>query len=234
MPERQCPTLQSFSAGTMQFLEELAINNQRPWFESNRHRYESDLLDPALSFIEHMGPGLERISSRFVAIPKRTGGSLMRIYRDARFARDKTPYKTNIGIQFRHERGRDVHAPGFYVHIEPGRCFLGAGIWHPASQPLAAIRSHIVEQGKTWQRASNNKLFREYFEFGGSRLQRPPRGFAPDATHLEDLKRKDFIACCPINDKQVLAKDFSVLVAQRFRATKPLMAFLCAALNLQF
>ena len=91
----------------------------------------------------------------------------MRVYRDTRFSRNKTPYKTNIGIQFRHELGKDVHAPGFYVHIEPGRCFLGVGMWHPESGALTAIRDRIVEDQSAWRRARNARKFRERFELSG-------------------------------------------------------------------
>ena len=223
-----------FSPETLRFLTEIAANNERNWFQANKHRYEADVLEPALGYIETMGPRIESISAHFVAIPKRVGGSLMRIYRDTRFSHDKTPYKTNIGIQFRHERGKDVHAPGFYVHVEPGRCFLGAGIWRPESSALAKIRTRIVEKPGAWKNASRDGRFQEYFEFGGQRLKRPPRGFAAELPYIEDIKRKDFIASCPIDDEDVIAGDFAERTAARFAAAAPLMTFLCTALELQF
>jgi len=224
----------AFSPETLRFLEEIADNNERTWFQANKHRYEADVLEPALGYIETMGPRIERISAHFVAIPKRVGGSLMRIYRDTRFSHDKTPYKTNIGIQFRHERGKDVHAPGFYVHVEPGRCFLGAGIWRPESGALAKIRTRIVEKPGAWKNASRDGRFEEYFEFGGQRLKRPPRGVPAELPYIEDIKRKDFIASCPIDDEDVIAGDFPERTTARFAAAAPLMAFLCTALELQF
>ena len=224
----------AFRPETLRFLEEIAANNERTWFQANKHRYEADVLAPALDYIETMGPRIERISGHFVAIPRRVGGSLMRIYRDTRFSHDKTPYKTNIGIQFRHERGKDVHAPGFYAHIEPGRCFLGAGIWRPESSALAAIRTRIVEKPNAWKRASGEGGFLDNYEFGGQRLKRPPRGFAADLPCIEDIKRKDFIASCPLDDDDVIAADLAERTAARFAAAAPLMAFLCAALELQF
>jgi uncharacterized protein (TIGR02453 family) len=223
-----------FTDETLRFLNELASHNERPWFETNKQRYEAHVAEPAFAFISAMGPKLAKISKHFVASPKRMGGSLMRVYRDTRFAKDKTPYKTNIGIQFRHERGLDVHAPGFYLHIEPGGCFLGAGIWHPEPSALAAIRAEIVEQPKLWQRARDNARFRKHFALGGERLAKPPRGFPADAMHVEDLKRKDFIAACDIEDKEVLEPAFVDDVAARFASTAALMAFLCGALDLQF
>ena len=122
------PKFAGFPPQTLKFLKELERNNNREWFQANKSRYEDVVLEPALDFITTMGPKLHAISDHFVAIPKRMGGSLMRVYRDTRFGKDKTPYKTNIGIQFRHELGRDVHAPGYYLHIDNTGCFLAAGI----------------------------------------------------------------------------------------------------------
>ena len=123
--------IRGFQPTIFQFLEELADNNNRPWFQENKRRYEREVLEPCLAFIRAFGPRLKKISRFFVASDRRIGGSLMRVYRDTRFAKDKTPYKTNVGIQFRHEFGRDVHAPGFYVHIAPDECFLAVGVWRP-------------------------------------------------------------------------------------------------------
>ena len=107
----------SFRPETIGFLRELKRNNTRDWFNENKPRYEEDVLDVALHFIQSMHDPLQKIAPHFTAIPKRMGGSLMRVYRDTRFSKNKTPYKTNIGIQFRHEQAKDVHAPGYYVQI---------------------------------------------------------------------------------------------------------------------
>src|SRR5665811_1482075 len=104
-----------------------------------RDSYEREVLEPALAFVHAFGPKLRKISPFFVASDDRVGGSLMRVYRDTRFAKDKTPYKTNVGIQFRHEQGRDVHAPGFYLHISPEECFFAVGCWHPDPDALGRI-----------------------------------------------------------------------------------------------
>ena len=183
MPRKTGVETRTFSQETLRFLAELEANNERPWFQANKHRYESAVVEPALAFIGAMAPRLARISGHFSAVPKRTGGSLMRIYRDTRFAYNKTPYKTNVGIQFRHELGRDIHAPGFYVHIEPDGCFLGAGIWRPEPEPLRAIREKIVAEPDRWRRTVTDRRFAAAFELTGERLERPPRGFsaaAPD------------------------------------------------------
>lgn len=223
-----------FSKATFRFLADLEANNERPWFQANRERYEQAVVAPALAFIGAMAPHLARISKHFDAVPKRTGGSLMRIYRDTRFAYNKTPYKTNVGIQFRHELGRDVHAPGFYVHIEPDGCFLGAGIWRPEPEPLRAIRESIVAQPALWHRVTTDRRLTSEFALTGERLERPPRGFSAASPHIDDLKRKDFTAISRLTQSDVLGRDFPALVAARFKAAAPLMAFLCAALDLEY
>jgi uncharacterized protein (TIGR02453 family) len=181
-----------------------------------------------------MAPRLDRISKHFLAVPKRTGGSLMRIYRDTRFAYNKTPYKTNVGIQFRHELGRDVHAPGFYVHIEPDGCFLGAGIWRPEPEPLRAIRARIVAEPDQWRRVVTDARLTAELALTGDRLERPPRGFSAASPHIDDLKRKDFTAIGRLTQSEVLGRDFPKLVAARFKAAAPLMSFLCGALDLEY
>jgi uncharacterized protein (TIGR02453 family) len=233
VPRKSVET-RSFSKATFRFLTELEANNERPWFHANRERYEHAVVEPALAFIGAMAPLLARISEHFHAVPKRTGGSLMRIYRDTRFAYNKTPYKTNVGIQFRHELGRDVHAPGFYVHIEPDGCFLGAGIWRPEPEPLRAIREGIVAQPDAWRRATTDRRFTSEFALTGDRLERPPRGFSAASPHVDDLKRKDFTAISRLTQTDVLGRDFPKLAGARFKMAAPLMAFLCAALDLKY
>ena len=110
-----------FDPEFFEFMADLAANNDREWFAANKERYEAEVLEPALAFIEDFSYRLREISPNFVADPRRTGGSLFRIYRDTRFAKDKTPFKTHTGMQFRHVAGKDVHAPGFYLHLDPAR-----------------------------------------------------------------------------------------------------------------
>ena len=223
-----------FTPETFRFLTELALNNSRTWFEANKARYEALVREPALAFIRGAGPHLRKISRHLVASDRKIGGSLMRVHRDVRFSRDKSPYKTNVGIQFRHEVGKDVHAPGLYVHIAPDECFLGAGVWHPDAQALGAIRRRIAEHPMLWKRASQSQRFLSEFALSGSSLTRPPKGFDPAHPWIEDLKRTDFIAVAPLSPREVTARDFPHAATARLGAGKPLMAFLCEALNLAF
>ena len=223
-----------FDAETIRFLEELKANNNRDWFNANKSRYEEQVLDVALRFIQSMQDPLAGFAPRFTAVPKRMGGSLMRVYRDTRFSRDKTPYKTNIGIQFRHERARDVHAPGYYVHVDPDTVFLGVGMWRPAADALKAIRERIDAKPAEWVRARDDKDFRRYFDLGGETLSRPPRGYDGDHPDIEDLKRKDFIAVRNLAVEDALSPRFQQRVETAFQAATPFMRFLCRAVDIPF
>jgi uncharacterized protein (TIGR02453 family) len=223
-----------FGPATFDFLGDLAAHNQREWFEANRERYEACVREPALAFIAAMAPELARFAPHFRADPRKAGGSLMRVFRDTRFSRDKTPYKTNIGIQFRHELGRDVHAPGFYVHIASDECFLGVGCWRPETTALAKIREHIAEDPARWFRVRDDRRFRAGWQLSGERLSRPPRGYPADHAAIEDLKYKDYVAMAPLAPDEITGPDLVAVVSRRFAAAKPLMAFLCWALDVPY
>ncbi len=223
-----------FRPALFTFLKDLARHNDRDWFQAHKQRYEDHLKEPALEFISDFGPHLEKISPHFNAIPKATGGSLFRIYRDTRFAKDKTPYKTHLGVQFRHRQAKDVHAPGFYLHIEPQGSFIGVGIWHPAGDTLKAIRGAIDRDGGGWQRARDHRGFRARFELGGESLTRAPRGYDEHHPLIDDLKRKDFIAFARYPQKEVVADGFLRRFAADCRRATPFMRWLCRAVDVPF
>lgn len=223
-----------FTPKTMTFLSKLAENNNREWFNDNKQVYEDTVRTPSLNFISDFTDELMMISPHFHAKAKKVGGSLMRIYRDVRFSKEKIPYKTNIGIQFRHERAKDVHSPGFYVHIEPGNNFIGAGIWRPDSDSLGGIRDWICEKESLWLEIINDKRFTKHFSLSGDSLVRPPRGYDKEHPLIEDLKRKDFIAIAPVSNKFVLDKNFRDDVFSYFSEADSYMQFLCDALELRY
>ena len=225
---------QNFEPSLFQFLKQLAKNNNRAWFQENKPRYEKEVLEPSLAFIRAFRPCLKKISEYFTAVDRRAGGSLMRVYRDTRFHGADEPYKTNVGIQFRHEFGRDIHAPGFYVHLEPGSCFLAAGLWRPESGILRQVREAIVENPARWQRVRNDKKFQAFFTLDGNNLKQCPLGFPADHPCIEDLRRTDFIAVADVNDSATLQKTFPDHVAQTFTAARPFMRFLCDAMKIPF
>lgn len=223
-----------FDPSLLKFLAQLKKNNNREWFSKNKERYENEVLFPALAFVSAFGPRLKKISPHFVAVPRRVGGSVMRIHRDTRFGKDKTPFKTNVGIQFRHKTGKDVHCPGFYLHLDPNECFLGAGIWHPDNTALARIRHAIDDDPIAWKKARDNKAFQKNFALQGDSLKRPPRDYSADHPLIDDLKRKDFIGVAPIGPADVCGPKFIDQVEKTLAASRPLMQFLCGALRVSF
>lgn len=157
----------------------------------------------------------------------------MRIYRDVRFSKDKTPYKTNIGIQFRHSAGKDVHAPGFYLHIENSEVFVAAGIWRPDSATVNNMRLHIDENQSGWKKITR-QLDSKGFELQGESLKKAPRGYDPEHPLVDDLKRKDFIAVQNLKSALVTDSDFVKKSGALFASTKSLVQFICDSNDLDF
>jgi uncharacterized protein (TIGR02453 family) len=225
-----------FTAELFAFLRELADDNDRDWFVANKARFEQHVREPLLQFIGDFAPKLEKISDHMVADPRKQGGSMFRINRDIRFSKDKRPYKENVGAHFRHEAGKDAHAPGFYLHLEPGRVFCGGGIWHPDGPALLAIRTAIVEDSAGWKKVLGGRPFKRDFggAIAGDSLKRPPRGFDADHPYIDDIKRKDFFALAELDEQQVLEPGFIDVFAGLCKSASGLTGFLAKALDLPY
>ncbi len=217
------------------FFRELKAHNERAWFEANKPRFRESVQAPMTLFIAAMAPHLNKISKEFIADPRPNGGSMFRIYRDVRFSKNKAPYKEHAACQFRHRLGRDVHAPGFYVHLEPARVFFGGGLWMPEPDALLKIREAIAGKPAAWKKVIEDKTFKRTFGgVEGEQLSRPPRGFDPSHPFIEDLKRKSFVVMRETSAKDAASPKFVAEVAATFRASAPLMKFLCGALSVPF
>jgi uncharacterized protein (TIGR02453 family) len=217
------------------FFRELKANNNRPWFEDNKPRYRDSVQAPMSEFIAAMAPQVKKISRHFVCDPRPNGGSMFRIYRDVRFSKDKRPYKENAGCYFRHAGGRDVHAPGFYMHFAPADVFFGGGSWMPEPDALAKIRGAIAAKPSAWKKIAADTAFKKTFgTVQGDALSRPPRGFAPDHPLIADIKRKSFFAMHEADQKLAQSPKLVGDVAAAFKAASPLMKFLCAAQGAPF
>jgi uncharacterized protein (TIGR02453 family) len=225
-------TTPHFTPALFRFLRDLRQNNARDWFEANRERYEDDVREPLIRFVIDFAPHLQKISPHFVADPRPNGGSIFRIYRDTRFSKDKTPYKTNAGVHFRHAAGKDAHAPGFYLNLAPGEVFMACGLWRPDAPALALVRSAIVDQSRRWEKLTASLAPR--FTLEGEQLARPPRGFDADHPHIDDLRRKDYVVSTTFTDAQACAPDFLARFADACRAASPLVKFLTEALDQPF
>jgi uncharacterized protein (TIGR02453 family) len=225
-----------FRPAIFQFLNELEANNERRWWEENKDRYLALVRDPAIEFISDFAGKLTRFSPHFVADARTVGGSLMRPYRDMRFSSDKTPYKTNVGIQFRHESGKDVHAPGVYIHIEPAANFAGVGLWSPETKVAHAIRAQIDSDPERWGKAVHAKPFTDGWTLSepDESLKRVPAQYDADHPYADDIRLKSFIASQPLTQKVVTSSTFADYLAAELNKTRRLVAFLCEAVGLPF
>ena len=219
----------SITSDLFRFLASLRRHNNREWFTTHKGEYIRHVRDPLLAFVTTIGPKLRQISPHVVADPRPSGGSLLRIYRDTRFSRDKTPYKTNAALSFRLAPKRDIESPGYYLHLEPGLVFMGAGLWHPSADALRAIREAIVKDPKAWTRAKRSGL-----SHGEATLKRPPRGFSADHPLIEDLKHTSFTTGVQFTERQACSPAFGQLFVRACRREAPLMRFLARAMGLPF
>lgn len=224
-----------FDKSFLKFFKTLAKNNNRHWFNEHKAEYRQVVVEPLVEFITEIAPRLNRVSKHFIADPKPSGGSMFRIYRDVRFSKDKSPYKLHAACQFRHKVGKDAHAPGFYVHISPDEVIFGGGIWMPPNPVLNKIRDTLVENPQEWQRIKTNKsIMKLCGGIGGDGLKRPPRGFDANHRHIEDLKRKSFFAMRHEKPELIYSKNFIDEVEATFKASKPLMKYICFAMDIPF
>jgi len=243
------PSTVYFTPASFKFLRGLARNNNREWFAAHKQEYEDQLRQPFLRLIGDLAEPLRQLNPHYVASPKPVGGSLFRIYRDTRFSGDKAPYKPWSGASFYHEatkalaRGTDgnsgmmgrLDAPVFYLHVQPGECFAGGGLWHPMPETLKRARNYMLNNPASWKKATRSPVFkRVYGELGGESLSRPPRGY--DAAHelIEDLKRKDYVCSAPLDDAALCAPGLVKLLLRHYTTAAPLIDWLCGALDLDF
>jgi len=228
---------QGFPKDFLNFYAELLENNNREWFAQNKQRYKDVVVYPMCDFIEAMAPRLEAIAPMYIADPRPNGGSMFRIYRDVRFSRDPKPYKEHAACQFRHQAGRDAHAPGYYVHLALDGVRFGGGIYLPPTPVLTKIRYAISEKSLGWNAIKADTDFETTFKEGirGDGLKRAPKGFSPDHPEIEDLRRKTLFVMKPLSDIEKITKPgFIDEVDDTFQKATPFMRFLTNAVELPF
>ncbi|MFV2032741.1 MAG: DUF2461 domain-containing protein [Gammaproteobacteria bacterium] len=224
-----------FDPKFLKFFKSLAKNNNREWFSEHKPEYFQSVVKPMTHFIEAMAPRLNRISKHYIADPKPHGGSMFRIYRDVRFSKDKSPYKLHAACQFRHNLGKDAHTPGFYVHLSAEEVVFGGGIWLPSAPELIKIRDTIVDNPQEWHRIKTSRSINKLCGgISGDGLKRPPKGYDPEHQHLEDLKRKSFFVMRHEEPEIIFDRYFIDEVETTFKAAKPLMQYICFALDVPF
>ena len=213
---------------TLKFLKELKNNNDRDWFQANRKHYDAakeDLLNFVTALIAKTMSFDKDISDQE---PKKC---IFRINRDIRFSKDKSPYKTNMGAYIV-SGGKKSGKAGYYVHIEPGGCFVAGGLYCPPGPALKKVRQEIDYNTDAFRKILKAKKFKDTFgELQGSKVKTSPKGYAKDHPAIDLIRHKDFIVSRSFSDKEVMSEDFLKETINTFKAMKPLNDFLNKAMD---
>jgi uncharacterized protein (TIGR02453 family) len=224
-----------FSDASLGFLTRLAAHNNKTWFNEHKREYEQVLRLPFQQLIADLQPDIEAISPHFRADPRTVGGSLYRIQRDARYSHDKSPYKTWQGARFYHERRRLQIVPLFYLHLQPGGCFLGAGLWHPEPESMRKVRQFIFDNPASWKAAAHSKAITSRFELDpNEKLVRAPRGYPAEHELIEDLKHRNWVYWRSLDDSDITSASLRATLVKDYTTLAPFVDYLCAALDLEF
>jgi uncharacterized protein (TIGR02453 family) len=214
---------------TLKFLKDIAKNNNRNWFEKNKPRY-LEVKNGFDDFLEALHKELLKFDTSLAGLNPRK--IAFRIYRDVRFSKDKRPYKTNMGAGFS-RRGKMEQEPGYYIHFEPGRCFLAGGIYMPDPGNLAKIRQEIDYNPDRLLKILNEKKFKKVFKGGfdeWDKLKTAPKGYPKDHPHIEILKNKSFVVSHKFTDAEATKSNFVKVVADSAKTLKPLNDYLAEAI----
>jgi uncharacterized protein (TIGR02453 family) len=214
---------------TLIFLKKLKKNNNKTWFDVHRKNYE-DVKENFYLLVEKIIEGISVFDPPISQLKAKE--CTFRINRDVRFSKDKSPYKSNIAAYF-NKNGKKGNGAGYYLHIEPGKSFAAGGLWMPEPKDLASIRQEIDYGLNDWKKIIQTPVFKKTFTEGikGESLVRPPKGYEPDNPAIEYLKMKSFIVSRPFTDAAILNKQFVNQVTGTFKAMKPLIDYLNAAIN---
>lgn len=212
---------------TLDFLSGLKQNNNKEWFQENKRRYKQ-ALENVTETVDELILILAAMDASYENIPAKD--SLFRIYRDTRFSKDKSPYKTNFGA-FLSPQGKHSLGGGFYLHIEPGESFFGGGIYCPEIKVLNKVREHIVQHSERFTDIVTNQEFKKRFrEIYGEKLKTAPKGFPKDHPQIEYLRYKSYTVLEKLSDKDLLSKKFYDKAKDSFAAMQPLNQFVDEAM----
>jgi len=213
---------------TVDFLNKLAKNNNRDWFNANKDAFVK-ANDNVIAMTGELMSRISKFDPDIAGLDPKS--CVFRIYRDIRFSKDKSPYKTNLGA-FIAPGGKKTMSPGYYFHIQPKMFFAAAGKHMPDAGELLKIRNAIAANTKDFLKIVEEKKFKDRFGgLDGERLSKPPKGLAPDAPAIEYLKLKSFTVSEEFSEKLARGKDYPKLLTESFKAAYPLIVFLRNALS---
>lgn len=214
----------------LEFLTGLSENNTREWFQANKPLYEAAKAEVE-QFVTQLLPAIGVFDEKIKFLAAKD--CMFRIFRDVRFSKDKSPYKTNMGAWIT-AKGRKSAGPGYYIHIQPGQSFLAIGVYMPEPEQLKMIRKEIFYNSGELLSILNNKNLKNYFngidEWEKSKTA--PRDFPKDFEHIEILKNRHYTISCPMTDDQVISENFADFVLNVFKVAYPFNDFLKKGLEL--
>jgi uncharacterized protein (TIGR02453 family) len=223
------PVFAGFPSETLVFLSDLKKNNNRDWFLAHKSVYEESVKAPMVKFVQALGTELRRFAPELETDPAR---SIFRIYRDVRFSRDKSPYKTHIAASFDPKNLPGVIPAGLYFHLQLDQMFIGGGLYKPGTAELLAVRRQIASQYKKFKKIINDATFRKNFgTMKGEQLLRVPRGFQPDHPAADLLRYKQYLAAVSLPPELAMSPELVPRLASYFKSMMPFVRFFNAALK---
>jgi uncharacterized protein (TIGR02453 family) len=211
---------------TLEFLNQLKVNNNREWFERNKERYRT-AHENMIGFMDDMIAEMNKVDNIETISGKK---SLFRIYRDVRFSKDKSPYKPYFGARM--ARATKWLRGGHYIHIEPGNCFIAAGFFSPNSADLKLIREDIAHDSKPLKKILADSDFKNIWgTFQGEAVKTAPRGFDKDHPDIELIRLKQFHLSHKFSDEEVLSEDFVFEVVKSFLVIRPYFDYMSEVLT---
>ena len=214
---------------TFDFLAAVKENNDREWFQQHRDAYERAWQNMK-DFTQSVIAGLAQ-TDRYISADIPVSKCLFRIYRDTRFSKDKTPYKTWLGAGIS-TAGRKLNGPEYYLHIQPGKSFVAAGYWRPEKEHLSAIRQEIDYNGAELSAILEEAHFKNYCQLDlQDKLKRPPAGYGEDNPYIEWIKLKSFTASVSLTDQELATAGGLESVLQAFRRMYRFKLFLHQAMG---
>ncbi len=226
------PALDNFPKKTVDFLKKLSKNNSKEWFEAHRDDYNSQFLEPALQFVVEMGERLSTIVPNINAVPK-IDKSIFRLHRDVRFSKDKSPYKTNLGIYF-WEGSKKMDSSGFYFHVDPKGYFIANGIYMPQKEQLKLYRDAVADPGygKELSDAIKKVMKKGNYTLGGKKYKKVPRGYDPNSPFADLLLHDGLYMYIEGSDINKLPKkDLMGYVFKTFKDMLPIHQWLVKTLK---
>jgi len=217
----------------LRFLGDLAKHNDKAWFEANRERCDEELIEPAKRLVGGLCEAIAKPFPEIAGSTKAVGGSLTRLHRDVRFSKDKRPFHEHVGMHFWHRAGRKMETPGFFVRVDPKEVLLATGLHQPEPTVLANIRRKIDRDRKLWSRVRTAAFVRSWADLEGESLKRVPAPWPSDHEFADDLRRKDFTAFIRLPSAEVTKANFAQIAVGHWKASAPLMSFLCDAMSLE-